>query len=431
MSNLLNVKAIAKFNPESNGILAKATASSSMEIKNLITGAKLGSNLDQSVFTQLIEKYPELELLLNTQTSRMLRAMRNGSVGGDFTMPYSQDSEGNYTLKDIPKMSFSPMTAEPDDCCVVAGNLQVCEDETVLKPLCLEQCETEMEQMMGQIGWAGRNSAVYQAYTQMMRDSGVSKSAMPTQAEFEQLSLIAQFILLNALTFINGLLEVEQNGNIVRRFSGLAQIYSNPDVMPISGANGVIDAFDQAMCRMNMVGTERFAGGFWLASRTAYSAIQKAIVPKRDGNYPSGWTVTETTRNVNGFSVPEKRYFFMGNLIQPSQLLFIDDSTLQGDIYFVPQSVGVFSAVPLDVPAPFLMQEWDKPRSAFVHYDKETAAYPTCYTSCDRLTNFGAVIATEANDLIKITGIESGCDAEVFQGIEGLININSYAPYVA
>lgn len=402
-----------------------------LSIDNLIVGGKLGNNLAQSIFTQVIESDAGFAALLNTPLSRQLKAMRDASLGGEMMPIYSKNTQGQFTLKNIPKMSFSAMTANPDECCVIAGNLQVCQDETVLKEICIEKCESELERMVAGVSGASTTGAVFAAYKQMLVGAGIPKSGLPTLAEFEQLSLIGQFITLNMLTFINGLLTVEQNGNIIRRFSGLAQIYANADVMSISGANGVIEAFDQALCRMNVFGIDNFAGGFWLASRTAFSAIQKEIVKKRDGNYPSGWDVVDPTRSSNGYTVAAKDYFFMGLPVIMSAMVYVDTTTLQGDVYFVPPTVGVFSGAPLDMPAQFILDEWNKKTSPFVHFNETSNAYPTCWTSCDRLTNFGAVVSTEANALIKITGISSGCDHKVYKGIEGLININSYAPYIA
>ncbi|MDG4968255.1 hypothetical protein [Lactococcus lactis] len=402
-----------------------------LSIDNLIVGGKLGNNLAQSIFTSLIESDAGFAALLNTPLSRQLRAMRDASLGGENVPIYGKDADGNLTLKNIPKMSFSAMTSNPDDCCVIAGDLQVCQDETILKAICIEKCEKELDRMVAAVSGASSSSAVYAAYKQMLIGAGVPKNSLPTLAEFEQLSLIGQFIVLNMLTFINGLLEVEQNGNIVKRFSGLAQVYANADVLGISAGGGVIAAFNQVLCRMNIMGASNFAGGFFLASRTAYSAIQQEIVPKRDGVYPAGWTVTETTETVNGYQMPVKHYSFNGLPVIESDLVYIDPDTLDGDIYLVPPTVGVFSGVPLDMPAPFILNEWKDAKSPFVHFDQTSTAYPDCWTSCDRLTNFGAVVSTEVNGLLKITGVSSGCDADMYQGIEGLININSYAPYIA
>lgn len=427
------MKPIQIFNnlEQRNGTTLVKSDVKALSIDNLIVGGKLGNNLAQSIFTSIIESDPGFAALLNTQLSKQLKAMRDASLGGENVPIYGKNDKGELTLKNIPKMSFSAMTSNPDDCCVIAGDLQVCQDETVLKAICLEKCEKELDRMVEAVSGASTTSAVYAAYKQMLVGAGVPKSSLPTLAEFEQLSLIGQFITLNMLTFINGLLEVEQNGNIIKRFSGLAQLYANADVLPISGANGVLTAFDQALCRMNIIGSDLFAGGFFLASRTAFTAIQREVVPKRDGSYPAGWSVTETTETVNGYQMPKKLYYFNGLPIIESRLVYIDPETLDGDVYLVPPTVGAFSGVPLDMPAQFILEQWKNPKSPFVHFNETSTSYPDCWTACDRLTNFGAVISTEVNALLKITGISSGCDAEMYKGIEGLININSYAPYVA
>lgn len=414
-----------------NGVTVIPSDVRELSIDNLIVGGKLGNNLAQALFTSIIESDEGFAALMNTPMSRQLKAMRDASVAGENLPIYGRNKDGDLTLTNIPKMSFSAMTAQPDDCCVIAGDLQVCKDETVLKAICIEKCEKEIDKMVAAVSGANSTGAVFAAYKQMLIGAGIPKKALPTLEEFEQLSLIGQFIVLNMLTFINGLLTVEQNGNIIRRFSGLAQVYANADVLTIAGNVGIIEAFDQALCRMNVVGFDYFSGGFFLTSRTAFTAIQKEIVPKRDGNYPSGWTVTTTTETVNGTTIPTKKYFFNGCPVIPSRLVYVDETTLEGDIYFVPPTVGVFSGIPLDMPASFILQEWEKKTSPFVHYSEASKAYPDCWTSCDRLTNFGAVVSTEVNALIKITGVSSGCDAEMYQGVEGIININSYAPYIA
>ncbi|MGM0341677.1 hypothetical protein [Enterococcus sp. AZ007] len=416
---------------EENGATVVKSDLEALSIENLIVGGKLGNNLAQALFTSIIESDAGFAALMNTPLSRQLKAMRDASIAGENVPIYGEDADGNLTLKNIPKMSFSAMTSNPDDCCVIAGDLQVCQDETILKAICIEKCEKELNRMVAAVSGASTSSAVYAAYKQMLIGEGVPKNALPTLAEFDQLSLIGQFITLNMLTFINGLLQVEQNGNIIKRFSGLAQVYARPDVLPISGSAGIIEAFDQALCRMNIIGIRVFAGGFFLASSTAYTAIQQEVTKKRDGEYPTGWTVIEETETVNGYQMPLKKYFFNGLPIIESDLVYIDSDTLEGDIYLVPPSVGLFSGMPLDMPAKFILQEWEKKTSPFVHFNEEATSQPDCWTSCDRLTNFGGVVATDANALLKITGISAGCDPEMYQGIEGLININSYAPYIA
>lgn len=402
-----------------------------LKIDNLITGNKLGSNASQALFTALIESDPGFTALLNTTMSKQLRAMRDASAGGENVPIIDKDSDGNFVLKNIPKMSFSPMTSNPDDCCVVGGDLQVCQDDTILKSLCIEKCETGMERMIGDVTRTNTNSIVYAAYKQMLIGGGVPKASLPTLAQFEQLSLIAQFILLNMLTFMNGLLEAERNGNIIKRFSGLAQVYANPDVVSIDGGQGVIESFQEVLCRMNVAPSRFFAGGFFLVSRFAMSAVQKAVVKNKDGNYPDGWSVTETTETVNGYSVPTKNYSFNGLPLIMSELVYVDAETFTGDIYLVPPTVGIYSGVPLDMSPQFILNEWERKDSPFVHFDEQSKAYPDCWTSCDRLTNFGAVVSTEVNGLLKITNLDAPCDASAYKGFEGLININSYAPYIA
>lgn len=402
-----------------------------LNIDNLITGPKLGTNVSQSLFTALIESDAGFEALMNTPMTRHLRAMRDASAGGEIVPIYYEDKDGNNVLKNIPKLSFSAMTSNPDECCVVAGDLQVCQDDTILKGICIEKCEKELDRMIGSVSHTSTNSAIYAAYKQMLIGGGVPKSSLPTIEQFEQLSLIAQFVMLNMLTFLNGMLQVERNGNIVKRFNGLAQIYAQPDVLSIDGGTGIVSAFNEVLCRMQVLGTKYFAGGFFMASRTAYLAIEKEIVKDRNGNYPVGWTVTEVTETTNGYSMPVKKYAFNGLPVVMSELLFIDDNTLAGDIYLVPPTVGIFSGIPLDMPGQFIMKQWKDPKSPFVHFDTQSEAFPDCWSSCDRLTNFGAVVSTEVNALLKITNIALSCNVESFQGIEGLINPNSYAPYIA
>lgn len=428
------MEAIQKYNniEVKNGIATVQSGLDALKIDDLIVGGKLGNNLAQALFTQIIESDEGFKALLNTPLSQSLRAMRDATQGGENVPIYGRDADGNLTLQNIPKMSFSAMTSNPDDCCVIAGDLQVCQDATILKELCIEKCEKGIDKMAEAIGVAGSNSAVYAAYKQMMIGQGIPKSALPTLAEFEQLSLIGQFVTLNMLTFINGMLEVEQNGNIIKRFNGLAQVFAQPDVLTIDGSNGIEEAFDEIFCRLNVLGgLSQFAGGFFLASTFAYSAIQKVIVQNRNGNYPTGWSVVEGTTNVNGYDIPSNKYYFYGLPIIPSRLVYVDTDTLEGDIYLVSPNVGVFSAVPLDMPASFLLNEWEKRDSPFVHWSEESQAYPDCWTACERLTNMGAVVNTDTNSILKITSIASPCQAGSYQGIEGLLNVNAYAPYIA
>ena len=134
----MNVKPIQMYNniTETNGATVVQSGLEALSIDNLIVGGKLGNNLAQALFTSIIESDAGFAALLNTPLSRQLKAMRDASIGGENVPIYGEDADGNLTLKNIPRMSFSAMTSEPDDCCVIAGDLQVCQDETILKAIC-------------------------------------------------------------------------------------------------------------------------------------------------------------------------------------------------------------------------------------------------------------------------------------------------------
>ncbi|AXH73414.1 MAG: hypothetical protein [Caudoviricetes sp.] len=414
-----------------NGIATIQSNDPRLVVDNLLEGGLLGNNLAQSMFTALIEYDEGFTFLLNTRMSRDLRAMRDASLAGDNVPIFRQDSEtGKLYLENIPKMSFSPMTAEEDSCCVVAGDLQVCKDSTELKMFCLKKCKQGIAVMAEQIGVAGSNSAVYSAYKQILLNSGIPKKALPTLEEFEQLSLIAQFVVLNMLTFLNGLLDTEQNGNIVKRFSGLSQVYTNPDVYTIDGSLGVLNSFKEASVRMHAVGKRHFRDAFFLADRVGFSAIRSEIVKKADGNYPTGWYVRTEERIRDGFTYYEDVYYFEDIRIVESELAYIDSTSLDGNIHLVPRTVGIFSAVPLDMNAKFIYNEFNNSNSAFVHFEEGSENFPDCWSACTSLTNMGAVVSTESNLLLSITNIKSEFTPKVLNGIEGLINVNSYAPFI-
>ncbi|OFI46750.1 hypothetical protein BG262_02835 [Floricoccus penangensis] len=405
-----------------------------IKINDFFTGGQLGTNFDQSVFATLIESDDVFKALLNTPMSRMLRAMRNASAN-EGTLPMiweevvNEDGTKDLALKNIPTMSFSPMTAKPDDCCVVPGELQVCQDITILKPLCIEQCEEGITLMARQMGMP-RNSVAYAAYLALLKETGVNTD-LPTQEAFDQLSLIAQFVLLNMLTFLNGLLDVEQNGNIIRRFNGLMQQYADPDIYTIDGSLGILEAFKQSLCRINIVGWEGFQQGFFAADFIAFQALQQEIVKKDNGEYPVGWKVVEGTETKNGVTYPKNYYYFNGIPVLESRNITVPD-TMVGNIYFVPPTEGVFSAIPLDFPEQFIMNEWKKSEkdTAFIHWDRNKVAYPTCWSECVAITNFGGVFNANPNHLMVITAIKSVCGVDAYKGVEGLINPNSLAPYI-
>ncbi len=402
-----------------------------LAVDSLIGGGLLGNNLAQSLFTALIEHDEGFTYLLNTQMSRQLKAMRDASNAGDHVPIFGRDKDNNLVLENIPKMSFSPMTAEADSCCVIAGDLQVCKDATILKELCLEKCKKGIDIMAEHIGVAGSNSAVYAAYKQMLLGSGIPKKALPTIEEFEQLGLIAQFVVLNMLTFLNGLLTTEQNGHIVRRFSGLAQVYTNPDVYTVDGSIGILEVFKEVSVRMHAIGKRYFREAFFLADKIAYSAIVTEVQKKADGNYPTGWSVrSEQRTSQDGKTYTDDVYYYENIRVVESGLVYVDETELTGNILLVPQTVGVFSAVPLDMNARFIYNEFSKNDSAFVHFEKGKTDYPDCWSACTSLTNMGAVVSTESNLLLAITNIKSSYTPKVLKGIEGLINVNSYAPFI-
>ncbi len=411
------------------GIPVIGSDSPQLKVNNALWGTAMGNNHDQAVFTRLIQSDPAFEALLKTPKSVMLRGVRRSFQNGSVNI-FDKDNDGNWVLEKAPKMSMSPMKANPDDCCVVAGDLQVCKDNVILKPLCLEKCWEGMERMINGEATPANNSIVFQAYLGMLENSGVPKKAYPTIEEFEQMSLISQFILLNMLTFLNGVLEVEQNGNIIRRFNGLAEIYANPDVYSIDGSQGILEAFQDALCRMNIVGRGRFNRGFFIADNIGFGAIESEIVKKTDGTYPNGWTVTQQSITKDGYTYSEPVYSFLGIRIVKSELLYVDEEDMTGHIYYIPESMGIFSGIPLDMPAKFILDEWNKPNSAYIHWDHAKKNYPDCWSDCVSITNFGAVVNENVNDLLAITNIKSRCEVKAYKGLEGMINVNSVAPFV-
>lgn len=412
-----------------NGVATVMSDNPILEVTNLFGPRIAGNNEAQSFFTSLIENDEGFNMLMNTAMSRQLRALRDGATNGN-AINIAEKVDGKFYLKNIPKMSFSPMTSDPDECCVVPGELQLCADKTELKMLCIEKCKTELEGLVDEMTGIQRNSIAYVAYQQMMINSGYPKADLPTIEQFEQLSLIAQFIALNMLTFLNGVLDVEQNGNIIKRFNGLAQVYAEPDIYTIDGSVGILEAFKEANARVRALGKSNFIGGFYLADRVAYAAVVEEVQEKPNGKYPSGWNVVTETKVRDGISYQDNSYYYDGFKIVESELLYIDTDTMDGNIQFIPQTVGLISGIPLDMPGSFIKQEYDKPKSTFVHWDKENVAFPDCWTDCNRIVNAGAVVRTESNQLIAITNIKSSYMPKVLSGIEGMININSYAPYI-
>ncbi len=341
--------------------------------------------------TQLISNFPLVAWLLQTQASnfirqRMFTEKRCGMYKAD----------GEWRVK-VPGSIWSvPQTSAEEECCFVPFEFDKCASEVPLKLLCLKDCESIMDELIG--------------YN--LRSATVDGLAYAGETEDEVRRRIARlsfaFYQANNIIYGHDDTTVEGDGTSVplKPFHGLAQIMDNPAVVAIEGGD-IYSAFKSFGCRA------RFIGGSYVfaVNPVIYESIKAVIRPDVNGNYPDGWSMNNGELRYNG-------HRFLEDKLVPVDM---EDGT--GEVWVLNgEAVGVY----------MMDNIFATEGSRFIRRDEKVETLENgCASKCDYYYNLGAAFNNNAAKLMKIVDIPiSGACAAGIGDLTGLINPNTLIPNI-
>ena len=311
--------------------------------------------------TELQNKYALYLWLINTALSRRVRSLVNG--GNNACILY-KDTDG-YRLK-IPGTFWSEdIESSAEECCWPPFDFAKCENDVPINRLCLKDCDSLDDEMMGNI------LRLANGYEPIAAKGTKYNDVKKKIARLSMAFLTAMNVILGTDTATT---------NMLKPFHGLLQLMLNPAVETISGAN-LLSAFDEVWCRIVFLG-----GNYIFAvNPIIYQSILAAIQPGQFGTYPDGW-------NKNGDVVTFHGIGFLQDPHVP-----VDVSAGTGDIWVLDgEAVGAWMATDL------------MPADAFIKYSgfKEETLANGCGSSCWYYYNYGTTFNNNANKIMVISDVE-------------------------
>lgn len=343
-----------------------------------------GAGLD--VKTEIINRFPLVNWLLGTNlTSRT----RSAIAGVDGHCLIHKDGDGKWVLE-VPRGLWTevPKASDNPECCWQPFDFAKCAGQLPLNLLCLKDCGSIMDDLIGKTVKFGANVA------------GLA-------SEGETVNEVKRRVARMSMAFYTGMTAIQgldnTYTNILKPFHGLMQIMENPAVATINGTN-ILSAFDQAWCRLSIMG----GNVVFALNPILYQSILEVVVPGQNGLYPMGWT-----RNGD-----ELRFHGMGFIQDRAVPVDIADAT--GEIWALNgDAVGLYLATDL------------MPGDDYIRYSghKEAAVADGCGEDCTFYYNLGTALANNSNKILRIVDVPiTGACSAVIGDFAGLVNPQTLIP---
>lgn len=318
-----------------------------------------GADADPKTF--LMNNHPLYAWLINTQLSARVRDEMNGRNANCFLY---KDSDG-YKLK-VPATfwSLAPQ-GSAEECCWVPFDFAKCEGEVPIKRLCLKDCDTIDDELMGR-------------FLRVNDDFGGVARSGETYWETKKRIARMSMAFLTVLNLMHG--RIGQTTNVVKEFHGLFDVMSNPAVVAVDGTN-ILSAFASIACRFRALG---ITNAVIAVNPIIYASIDAAVQPSQFGIMPSGWT------RVNG------ELYAYGMRFIEDRFVPVDIEDGLGEAWLLSSdAVGAWLATDL------------MPADAFIKESghKEQTLANGCGSDCTYYYNYGSVFNNNANRLARIINI--------------------------
>lgn len=338
--------------------------------------------------TEIQNRFPLVTWLLGTELTRRVRA----AINDRGSCIVHKDGDGKWVIE-IPREIWSlvPEAEDTPECCWQPFDFAKCEGNVPLNLLCLKDCDSIMDILVGENVNFGSNIAGLASSRDSLND---------VKRRVARLSMA----FYTANTVILGLDNTYTN--ILKPFHGLMQVMENPAIATIDGTN-ILQAFESAWCRLSLMGQ----GGITFAvNPVTYQGILAEVQPDMFGRYPNGWT-------RNGDTVA-----FHGMGFIQDKLVPVDVEDQVGEVWGLNSaSVGLYLATDL------------QPADAYIRYSGDFAKSPAegCGEECTYYYNFGTAMGNNANRLLRIVDVPlSGACASVIGDLEGLVTPQTLIPKV-
>lgn len=344
-----------------------------------------GAGLDPK--TEIQNRFPLVTWLLGTELTRRVRA--NISAEGSCLV---HKSSGEW-LVEVPREIWSlvPEASETQECCWQPFDFAKCEGNVPLKLLCLKDCDSIMDELVG-------------------REVGFGSDAGELASKGEKLNEIKRRIARLSMAFYTAHTVIQGHSNvytnILKPFHGLMEVMENPAIAVVNGTN-ILQAFDSAWCRLSLMGYTNLT---FALNPVTYQGVLAEVVVGQNGQYPNGWT-----RNGD-----EVRFHGIG-FIQ-DKLVPVDMTEGTGEIWALNgESVGLYLGTDL------------QPAEEFIRLsgDFEKTPQEGCAETCTYYYNFGTAMGNNANRLLRIVDVPiGGACLSAIADLGGLIQPQTLVPRV-
>lgn len=339
--------------------------------------------------TEIQNRFPLVTWLLGTELTRRVRAAIEDA--GSCIM--HKNGDGKWVIETPRELwSLVPEASETQECCWQPIDFAKCEGNVPLNLLCLKDCDSIMDNLVGMNVNFGSNIAGLASKSDSLND---------IKRRIARLSMA----FFTAHTVVLGLDNTYTN--ILKPFHGLMQVMENPAIATIDGTN-ILQAFDSAWCRLSIIGD--VSGLTFALNPVTYQGVLAAIQPDQFGRYPEGWS-------RNGDNVT-----FHGISFIQDKLVPVDVEDQVGEIWMLASSsVGLYLGTDL------------MPADDYIRYSGDFAKTPAqgCGEECTYYYNFGTALGNNANKLLRIVDVPfSGACASVIGTLEGLVTPQTLIPHI-
>lgn len=315
--------------------------------------------------TELMNRHPLYNWLINTPLSRRVRGMINSVDEGICVL--HKDGNGKYVIE-IPGSFWSlPYVASTDECCWQPFDFAKCESNVPVNRLCLKDCDNIDDIIMGEFQKLNRSYGEF---------GSRGENYVSVKERIAKLSMAF-------LTAYNVILGTDNNTtDMLKPFHGLLQVMSNPAISTIEGAD-ILSAFDSLYCRLAMLGTTDVV---FATNPIIYNSILSVIRVGQNGQLPLGWTRNGDEVRFHGMSFIQDRH------------VPVDLENATGEIWVLSgDAVGLWMAADLTNPI-------KRPTYAGGQFTEASAA-DGCGNECKWWYNYGAAFNNDANKLAIITNV--------------------------
>lgn len=370
----------------SNAILEQVAVDKTMLATNLPDLADCtGLGLDPK--TEIQNRFPLVTWLLGTELTRRVR----GLIDSRGNCIVHKDGDGKWVIE-IPRELWSLVPeGTGEECCWQPFDFAKCEGNVPLNLLCLKDCDSIMDILVGENVNMGSNIA------------GLASTG-DTINEVKKRIARMSMAFLTAYTTILGLDNTYTN--LLKPFHGLMQVMENPAIATIDGTN-ILQAFASAWCRMSLMGQ---GGMVFAVNPVTYQGILDAVRPDMFGRYPDGWSRNGDTVTFHGMG-------FIQDKLVP-----VDVEDQVGEVWgLVSSAVGLYLATDL------------MPADKYIRYSGDFTKTPAqgCGEECTYYYNFGTAMGNNANKLLRIVDVPlSGACVSVIGDLEGLVTPQTLIPKV-